>query len=160
MSPSIALSTPRPARPDSRKAVYGAGKQGTILSLDAMPKPTTLNGAVRMPEGQSCRQGAILSLVAMPTPTTFNGAVWIAMPEVSPFLGFILKHNLKICNRGNEASIQDKNREEVINITHTNMNESFILHCKVPTECSFSDHRRTIYQISVEELHQKPHRNP
>ncbi|XP_058982991.1 uncharacterized protein LOC131804318 [Musca domestica] len=71
---------------------------------------------------------------------------------------FILRHNLKICNRGNEATFQNKDRDDVMDITLTKVDESLILNWKVYSECP--DHRKITFEVLVEGIHQKPNRDP
>ncbi|XP_073841475.1 uncharacterized protein [Musca autumnalis] len=73
---------------------------------------------------------------------------------------FILANNLRVCNRGNTATFHNRVREEVIDLTLTNMEDTAIVDWRVSEECSFSDHRAIHFQVHHGSKRQPPHRNP
>ncbi|XP_061396049.1 uncharacterized protein LOC133331684, partial [Musca vetustissima] len=61
---------------------------------------------------------------------------------------FILSYNLRICNRGSDPTFKVRDREEVIDLTLSNLDDSVIRNWRVSDECSFSDHLKIDLTLS------------
>ncbi|XP_073836106.1 uncharacterized protein [Musca autumnalis] len=73
---------------------------------------------------------------------------------------FILSYNLRICNRGSDPTFKIRNREEVIDLTLSNLDDSVLRNWRVSKECSFSDHMQIFFDVSLDRGRQIPYRNP
>ncbi|XP_073811732.1 uncharacterized protein [Musca autumnalis] len=63
---------------------------------------------------------------------------------------FILSYNLRICNRGNDPTFKIRDREEVIDLTLSNLDDSVLCNWRVSKECSFSDHMKISFDVILD----------